>query len=167
MGAIVVERSSPAAARGSRVASRDRTVYVAVVRFFPIALLFLACGCTDKVPLRSGDYVSDDLNEPKALSGVVLTVDLGHATATLVDGSDRVTLRMERVADPEAWIHDCVTMTGANTLLEIARLSPASFTIRGQHFSYDILQADCGGPGTGVRLTRSTGADERWIFRPR
>jgi len=129
------------------------------------ALVVLACACADeRVPLESGDYVSDDLNEPKTLAGVVLAVDLGGGTATLTDGADRVPLALARVRDSALWVRDCATMTGAHTRLEVARVSPTSFTLRGQHFSFDTLQAEC---GSGVRLTQSSRADDRWLFRRR
>ncbi len=130
-----------------------------------LALLLLASACTrvHRVPLQNGDYVSDDLNEPTTLSGITLTVDLGHATATLADGAEHVTFTLERERDPERWRPDCGTMSG-HAMLETARISPTTFTLRGQHFSYDSLDADC---GAGLRLTQATNHDQRWFFRPR
>ncbi len=128
-----------------------------------LLLLLSACTRVHQVPLQAGDYVSDDLNEPKTLSGIALTVDLAHASATLADGTEHVTLTLARERDPERWRPDCGTMSG-HAMLETARISPTTFTIRGQHFSYDSLDSDC---GAGVRLTQSNNHDQRWIFRPR
>ncbi len=126
-------------------------------------LLLTACTRVERIPLRAGDYVSDDLNEPTTLSGITLSVDLAHSTATLSDGSDHVAFTLERERDPKRWKPDCGTMSG-HAMLETARMSPTTFTLRGQSFTYDTLDSDC---GSGVRLTQSSHHDTRWIFRAR
>ena len=124
------------------------------------ALLFVvgACNPFDRVhdvPLEGGDFVSDDLNEPKTRSGVALNVDLARGTATLTDGADHVALTLTREPDHARWEGDCGTMSG-HSMLELARVSPTSFTLRGEHFSFDTLRAEC---GAGVRLEEAANHD--------